>query len=66
VDVAVDSFRNVYVADESGPVLVLSPQGQLLATIASPEMRKPAAVTVDPAGAVLVYDEKAERILRFK
>jgi hypothetical protein len=24
------------------------------------------AVTVDPAGAVLVYDEKAQRILRFK
>lgn len=66
VDVAVDAFRNLYVADESGAVLVLSPQGQLLASITAPEMRKPIAVTVDPAGAVLVYDEKAERILRFK
>ena len=66
VDVAVDSFRTVYVADESGAVLVLSPQGQLLASITAPEMRKPIAVTVDPAGSVLVYDERAERILRFK
>jgi TolA-binding protein len=66
VDVAVDSFRNVYVADETGSVVVLSPQGQLLASITAPEMRKPIAVTVDPAGAVLVYDEKAQRILRFK
>jgi DNA-binding beta-propeller fold protein YncE len=66
VDVAVDPFRNVYVADETGAVLVLSPQGQLLASITAPEMRKPIAVTIDPAGAVLVYDEKAQRILRFK
>jgi hypothetical protein len=66
VDVAVDPFRNVYVADQEGAVHVLSPQGALLASITAPELKKPAAVTLDPAGAVLVYDEKLERILRFK
>ncbi len=66
VDVAVDPFRNVYVADQEGAVHVLSPQGQLLVSITAPELRKPVAMTLDPAGAVLVYDEKAERILRFK
>ena len=42
VDVAVDRFRNIYVADEEAGVLVFSPQGQLLATLAGPEMRKAA------------------------
>jgi len=36
-----------------------------MATI-SGELRKPRALTIDPAGAILVYDEKQERILRFK
>jgi TolA-binding protein len=66
VDVAVDPFRNTYVADEDAGVLVFSPQGQLLAALAGPEVRKAKAVTLDPAGAVLVYDDKAERILRFR
>jgi TolA-binding protein len=66
VDVAVDPFRNLYVADQEGAVHVLSPQGALLTSITAPEMRKPAALTLDPSGAVLVYDEKAEKILRFK
>jgi TolA-binding protein len=66
VDVAVDPFRNVYVADQEGAVHVLSPQGTLLASITAPEMRKPAALTLDPSGAVLVYDEKLEKVLRFK
>jgi TolA-binding protein len=64
-DVAVDPFRNTYVADEEGFVYAFSPGGQLLATI-SGELRKPRAITLDPAGAVLVYDEKQERVLRFK
>jgi hypothetical protein len=54
------------VADQEGAVHVLSPQGALLTSITAPEMRKPAALTLDPSGAVLVYDEKAEKILRFK
>ena len=65
-DVAVDAFRNLYVADEEGGVLVFNPQGQLLVTIASPEMKRPRAVTLDATGAVLVYDDRAERVLRFR
>jgi sugar lactone lactonase YvrE len=66
-DVAVDAFRNTYVADEAaGTVLVISPTGQLLATLSAPEMKKPVALTLEPSGAVLVYDDRAERVLRFK
>jgi len=65
IDVAVDPFRNTYVADEEGFVYLFSPQGQLMATI-SGELRKPRAVTIDPAGAVLVYDEKHEKVLRYQ
>jgi TolA-binding protein len=66
-DVAVDAFRNTYVADEAAAaVFVVSPSGQLLATLTAPEMKKPAALALDPSGSVLVYDDRAERILRFK
>jgi TolA-binding protein len=65
-DVAVDAFRNAYVADEEAGILVFTPQGQLLATIAGPELRRPKALTLDPTGAVLVYDDRAERVLRFR
>ena len=66
IDVAVDAFRNAYVADEEGAVSVFSPAGQLLATIGAQELKKPRAVALEPSGAVLVYDEKLQRILRFK
>jgi TolA-binding protein len=66
VDLAVDPFRNIYVADEELGVLVFDPQGKPLATIAGPELRRPKALTLDPSGAVLVYDDKAERILRYR
>jgi len=66
VDIAVDAFQNTYVVDEDAGVLVFSPQGQLLATVGAQDLRKPTAVTVDPGGAVLVYDEKAQKVLRFK
>jgi len=65
IDVAVDPFRNTYVAEEEGLVYIFSQQGQLMATI-SGELRKPRALTIDPAGAVLVYDEKQERVLRYR
>ena len=66
VDVAVDPMRNTYVADEQAGVLLFSPQGQLLATLASEELQRPKALTLDASGAVLVYDDKLERVLRFK
>jgi TolA-binding protein len=66
VDVAVDSFLNAYVADETGSVRVFSPQGKLLATLIGPELKKPKALTLDPAGAVLVYDDGSERVLRYR
>jgi TolA-binding protein len=66
VDIAVDPFRNLYVADEEQGVLVFDPQGKPLATIAGPELRRPKALTLDATGAVLVYDDKAERILRYR
>jgi glucose/arabinose dehydrogenase len=59
-------MRNTYVADEQSGVLLFSPQGQLLATLSSEELQRPKAVTLDPSGAVLVYDDKLERILRFQ
>jgi outer membrane protein assembly factor BamD (BamD/ComL family) len=65
-DVAVDAFRNLYVAEEEGGVLVFDPQGQLLVTIASPELKRPRAVTLDATGAVLVYDDRTERVLRYR
>jgi streptogramin lyase len=66
VDVAVDRFQNAYVIEEDAGVLVFSPQGQLLASIGTQELHKPKALTLDPSGAVLVYDEKAQKVLRFK
>jgi TolA-binding protein len=65
-DVAVDNSRNLYVADEDAGVLLLSPDGQLLATIGRDELRKPRAIALEPGGAVLVYDDKAQRIFRFQ
>jgi TolA-binding protein len=65
-DVAVDAFRNLYVADEELGVLVFDPQGRPLTTIASPELRRPRALALDATGAVLVYDDRAERVLRYR
>jgi TolA-binding protein len=66
LDVAIDPFRNAYVADGESGVLVFSPAGALLLTLATPELRKPSAITLDGDGSVLTYDDKAERIVRFK
>ena len=61
----VDPFRQTYVADQEGAVLVFSPQGKLLATLGGAGLR-PTAVTLDASGAVLVYDDKAERVVRYR
>jgi len=65
VDVAVDAFRNVYVADGEGGVFVFGPAGQLL-TVLTGELRRPRALTLESDGALLVYDDKAEKVLRFR
>ncbi len=59
-DVAVDSVRNVYVADEDEGVLVFNHQGELFFKITGPEMKKPTAIALEAAGAVLVYDDGSE------
>jgi hypothetical protein len=66
VDAAVDAFRNTYVADEEGAVQVFNEKGQLLATLAGAEMKRPRALTLDATGAVLVYDDRLEKVLRFR
>jgi glucose/arabinose dehydrogenase len=66
VDVAVDAFRNTYVADEEGGIAVFDERGHLLTTLAAPEMKRPRALTLDPNGAVLVYDDRLEKVLRFR
>ncbi|MCG6924213.1 MAG: tetratricopeptide repeat protein [Acidobacteria bacterium] len=65
-DIAVDPFRNVYVADEDEGVLVFDPQGQPFFKITGPEMKKPTAITLDATGAVLVYDDGSDRVLRYR
>ena len=66
VDAAVDPFRNTYVADEDGGVQVFGPKGQVLATLTVDEVKKPKALALDPEGAILVYDDKTQKVLRFK
>src|SRR5262249_26214931 len=66
VDVAVDSFLNTYVADEEGGVTVFSPKGQPVATLSGEELKKPRALALDAAGAVLVYDERAQKVLKYR
>jgi TolA-binding protein len=66
VDVAVDHSRNLYVADEELGVLLLAPDGRLLTMIGGEEARKPRALTLEPGGALLVYSDKAQRILRYR
>jgi TolA-binding protein len=66
VDVAVDSFLNTYVADEEGGVTVFSPKGQVVATLSGEELKKPRALALDAAGAVLVYDEGARKVLKYR
>jgi len=66
VDMAVDPFRNLYVADAELGVLVFAPSGQLLTTVSAAEARRPGAIALDVEGSLLVYDEKSERVVRFQ
>lgn len=65
-DVAADAFRNLYVADEESGVFVFAPGGQLMATLTGEDVRKPKAITVDVDGSVLVYDDRGEKVVRFR
>ena len=67
VDVAVDPFRNTYVADEEAGVLRLLAAGPAPGHARRGRAAQPEALTLDPAGAVLVYDDKArEGSLRYR
>lgn len=66
VDIALDAFSNIYVADEDQGVFVLSPKGDLLTVFGLPDVKKAKALAVDASGAVLVYDDRTETIVRFK
>jgi TolA-binding protein len=65
-DIAVDPFRNIYVADEDEGILVFNTRGELFFTISGGDMKKPTAIALEPSGAVLVYDDDADRILRYR
>jgi TolA-binding protein len=65
-DVAIDPFRNLYVADEEGGVFVFSPAGQLLTVITGEDLKRPKSLTLDTDGSILVYDERGEKVLRYK
>jgi len=64
-DVAVDQWRNTYVVDEEAGVYIFAQQGQLMATLRGEELKRPKALTLDPTGALLVYDDRSQRILRY-
>jgi TolA-binding protein len=64
-DIAVDAFRNVYVADEEGGVVVFDPEGRPFFTLGS-DLGKATAIALDSTGAVLVYDDRADAIVRYR
>jgi hypothetical protein len=61
----VDPFRQTYVADQEGLVLVFSPEGKLLTTLGGGGAR-PTSLALDATGAVLVYDDKTERVVKYR
>jgi TolA-binding protein len=65
-DLAVDAFRNIYVADKDEGILVFNTRGELFFRISGGEMEKPTAIALEPSGAVLVYDDASDRILRYR
>jgi TolA-binding protein len=64
-DIAIDPQRNAYLVDEQSGVWIFSPEGRLLTTVSDDSIRKPQALTLAPDGAILVYDEKQDRVVRF-
>ncbi len=66
VDVAIDAFSNLYVADEDQGIFVFSAKGQLMTTFGAGDVKKSRAIAIDVTGAALVYDDRTETIVRFK
>ncbi len=66
VDVVLDAFSNLYVADEDQGIFVFSPKGALMTTFGAAEVKKSRAIAIDLSGAALVYDDRTETIVRFK
>jgi len=66
VDVTIDAFSNIYVADEDQGIFLLSPKGALMSTFGASDVRKSRAIAIDLSGAALVYDDRTETIVRFK
>jgi TolA-binding protein len=65
-DVAMDAFSNLYVADEDQGIFVLSQKGELITTFGAADVKKSRALAIDLSGAVLVYDDRTESLVRFK
>lgn len=66
-DIAFDPARNLYLAEEDQGVLLFAPDAKLLSVLSGgDELRKLKALTLTPDGAVLVYSERAQRVLRFQ
>lgn len=66
VDVAIDAFSNLYLADEDQGIFVFSPKGELMTTFGASDVKKSRAIAIDLTGAALVYDDRAETLVRFK
>ena len=66
VDFTMDPFSNLYVADEDQGIFVFSAKGALLTTFGTTDVKKSRAIAIDLTGAALVYDDRAEVIVRFK
>ncbi len=66
VDVTSDAFSNLYVADEDQGIFMFSGKGDLMTTFGASDVKKSRAIAIDLTGAALVYDDRAETIVRFK
>lgn len=66
IDVTIDAFSNLYVADEDQGIFLFSPKGELMATFGASDVKKSRAIAIDLSGAALVYDDRTETIVRFK
>ena len=68
IDIAFDSLDQLYVLDRgTGTVFVFSPKSKLITTLAIPEkspgaFNKALAFSLDRAGRMYIYDERAKRI----